>query len=579
VTSDADRERGSWVLLLGTALALAAAPFVPLLAPQGPLARSGVVAALLALAALGGLHRPLGGSGLGLGTAALPLAAFASGAAAAAWIAALATALVEVARRLLAARLSEPPPERRGWRRIAEGAARAALAALAAAVVWDLVALPTARVRLPAGLAALLPALVYVLVAGALELWLALGRGAAAPLERLRQVAPPWILDGAGWLLGLLLIEVAREVSWTAAVTLLAVVALVAAEAARIAGLQGFWARRAEDLQRLGRAAERIGAGGKPMAAIAEQIRTECRNILPFLWFELAVPDAAGGRMVWTSGPEGELAEGVGAAGPGEAPPPLPGIHRRGSWEVIERELRVEGQSLATLRLWCDPRRVEPGARQLLEELLPQMAASVYRALLDREARQDALTGVAVRRVLEARLQEAFRRSCEDGAPFAVIMCDLDHFKSINDQHGHDAGDQALRAVAKLLDTHRRPEDLLCRYGGEEFTLLCEGIDGAAALAIAEELRARIEGLDFRLEEEEEALQLTMSFGVAGFPELHIKTATELLLLADAALYQAKRRGRNRSFLDTGGGRYRDARGKVVTAERRRPVQPPQIFV
>ncbi len=577
MTSNADPPRGPWALLLGAALALALAPFVRLLAPYGPLARPGLLAALCVLSALGGLHRPLGGGGLGLGAAALPLAAFASGAAAAAWIAGLATALVEVTRRFLAARLTEAPPERRGWLRLAEGAARAAVAALLAAVVWDLVTPPTARLRLPPLLAALAPALVYTLAAGALEMWLAVERGATPLLERLRRVAPPWTFDAAGWLLGLLLIEVAREVGWTAAVALFAVVALMAAEAARNARLQGLWARRAEDLQRLGRAAERIGAGGKPMAAIAEQIRVECHNILPFLWFEFAVPDAAGGRMVWTSGPEGELHEGDHTVGPGEAPPALPGIHRRGSWEVIERELRVEGQSLATLRLWCDPRRVETGARQLLEELLPQMAASVYRALLDREAREDALTGVAVRRVLESRLQQAFRRSCEDGAPFAVVMCDIDHFKAINAQHGHDAGDQALRAVARLLDEHRRQEDLLCRYGGEEFTLLCEGIDGTAALALAEGLRARVEAFEFQLDGQPHPL--TMSFGVAGFPELHIKTGTELLLLADAALYQAKRRGRNRAFLDTGGGRYRDARGKVVVAERRRPVQPPQIFV
>ena len=577
VTSTAEREWGPWVLLLAAALALGVSPFISALQPHGPLARAGLVATLVALAALGGVHRPLGGGGLGLGAAALPLAAFASGAAAAAWVAALATALIEVARRLLASRLAEPPVERRGWQRIAEGAARAAIAALLAAIVWDLVAPPTARLRLPALAAAVAPALVYALAAGALELWLARERGAPVQLELVQRVGPPWVLDIAGWLLGLLLIEVAREVGWPAAMALFAVVALVAAEAARNARLQGLWARRAEDLQRLGRAVERIGGGGKPMAAIAEQIRTECRNILPFLWFEFTVPHAAGGRTVWTSGPEGELAEGASAAGPGEAPPALPGIHRRGSWEVIERELRIEGQSLATLRLWCDPRRVEAGARQLLEELLPQMAASVYRALLDREAREDALTGVAVRRVLEARLQEAFRRSCEDGAPFAVVMCDIDHFKAINDQHGHDAGDQALRAVARLLDEHRRPQDLLCRYGGEEFTLLCEGIDGAAALALAEDLRTRVEWLDFRLDDKPHPL--TMSFGVAGFPELHIKTGTELLLLADAALYQAKRRGRNRAFLDSGGGRYRDARGKVVVAERRRPVQPPQIFV
>ena len=175
------------------------------------------------------------------------------------------------------------------------------------------------------------------------------------------------------------------------------------------------------------------------------------------------------------------------------------------------------------------------------------MAASIERAILDREAKSDALTGVAVRRVLEARLQAAFSSASEEGSALAVVMLDVDHFKRINDNHGHDAGDRALQAVARALDGRRRAEDLLCRYGGEEFTLLLVGTTGAGALRVAEEMRQAVAALV--LEEAGARVPLTMSAGVAAFPELHVKAASELLLLADAALYRAKEAGRNRVAL------------------------------
>jgi diguanylate cyclase (GGDEF)-like protein len=183
------------------------------------------------------------------------------------------------------------------------------------------------------------------------------------------------------------------------------------------------------------------------------------------------------------------------------------------------------------------------------------MASSVHRARLDREAKLDPLTGVPVRRVLESRLQRAYRHACEEGKPMAVIMCDIDFFKKVNDNHGHAAGDEALKLVASTLDSERRERDLCCRYGGEEFTLLLEETDGDAALRLAERLRRAVQGLHFVFEERH--IPLTLSLGVAGFPELHIKTASELLLLADEALYEAKGRGRNQCLLNIGREAYR----------------------
>jgi diguanylate cyclase (GGDEF)-like protein len=124
----------------------------------------------------------------------------------------------------------------------------------------------------------------------------------------------------------------------------------------------------------------------------------------------------------------------------------------------------------------------------------------------------------------------------------------------------------------------RRAEDLCCRYGGEEFVLLMDGTNGEAGLAVAERLRQAIEALDFQVEGQR--VPLTLSAGVASFPDLYIKTGAELILFADEALYEAKRRGRNRCLLDAGQGRYMDVEGNILTTEEAAPAaEAPRIFV
>jgi diguanylate cyclase (GGDEF)-like protein len=323
------------------------------------------------------------------------------------------------------------------------------------------------------------------------------------------------------------------------------------------------------------KAAEKVLGTGQEIAAVVEQIRDECGNVVPFHWFQFELLPPGGTPKSWFSDRHGSL--GLGSPEPDRHPPALPGFHRRTPWQILERNLRSDGVSLARLRLWCDPRLLEPDALGLLDRLLPQMAASVHRSLLDREAREDPLTGVLVRRVLERRLHEVHARCLEEGGSMAVILCDLDFFKRINDTYGHGVGDEALVAVAQILDASRRDTDLCCRYGGEEFTLLLESTDGDTALAIAERLRVTVEALEFKAGEH--PVPLRLSAGVAAFPELHIKTASELLLFADGALYEAKRRGRNRCLLDLGQGRYQDPKGTVLTAEDVPPVpEPPRIF-
>ncbi len=356
---------------------------------------------------------------------------------------------------------------------------------------------------------------------------------------------------------------------------LLAGFAALAVEAARNALHSEVSDDRIEDLERVRKAAEKVLGTGQEIAAVVEQIRDECGNVVPFHWFQFELLAPGNPVKSWYSDRRGELAPG--APEPDRYPPKLEGFHRRAPWQVLERSLSSDGVALGCLRLWCDPRRLEPDSLGLLDRLLPQMAASIHRSLLDREAREDPLTGVVVRRVLERRLQEVHARCLEEGGSMAVILCDLDFFKRINDTYGHGAGDEALIAVARILDGARRDTDICCRYGGEEFTLLLESTDGDTALSIAERLRQAVENLAFSTGEH--PVPLRMSAGVAAFPELHIKTASELLLFADGALYEAKRRGRNRCLLDLGQGRYQDPGGEVLTAEDVPPIpEPPRIF-
>jgi diguanylate cyclase (GGDEF)-like protein len=355
---------------------------------------------------------------------------------------------------------------------------------------------------------------------------------------------------------------------------LLAALVFLALEAGRNGVLLAKARRRAGDLERLRRAGTRMTTPEQEMVGVAERILAEC-EVIKFMWYQFETLTPGSEFKSWWAGPQRLLRDGV--PEPDRHPPALPGFHRRTGWQLVERLLRDEGRLLARLRLWCDPRLVEPQTLVMLDRLLPQMTASVRRCLVDREAREDPLTGVAVRRVLEQRMHEAHARCIEEGGAMAVILCDLDHFKRINDTFGHSAGDAALVAVAGALKQERRETDLCCRYGGEEFVLLLEKANGEAALLAAERLRAGVEQLDFRVEGRK--VQLTLSAGVACFPELYIKTAAELLLFADEALYEAKRSGRNRCLLDLGQGRYLDVEGAVQASEETRPaLEPPRIF-
>jgi diguanylate cyclase (GGDEF)-like protein len=156
----------------------------------------------------------------------------------------------------------------------------------------------------------------------------------------------------------------------------------------------------------------------------------------------------------------------------------------------------------------------------------------------------DGLTQVENRRSLEERLHDMWQHSLRLHEPIAIVMCDIDKFKSVNDTYGHQAGDAVLKEFAQCLKAEAREIDRVGRYGGEEFLLILPGTVLDAAVTFAERLREKVEKHTFKYAGG--TLRRTMSCGVAGAPHPRVKDQEALLRAADDALYVAKETGRNR---------------------------------
>jgi diguanylate cyclase (GGDEF)-like protein len=176
-----------------------------------------------------------------------------------------------------------------------------------------------------------------------------------------------------------------------------------------------------------------------------------------------------------------------------------------------------------------------------IKRLQAQLRSAQHRA--EQLAHEDALTGLANRRALFALGQSAIEQARRLGHPIALIGLDADHFKRVNDQHGHAAGDAVLKALAATLRSVTRASDVCARLGGEEFTVLSPGTDLAGATELAERLRQAI--ADLRVEYQGEQLLITCSFGVTA-SEQGAASLEQLLNIADIATYRAKHLGRNR---------------------------------
>ncbi|BDG07779.1 sensor domain-containing diguanylate cyclase [Anaeromyxobacter paludicola] len=209
--------------------------------------------------------------------------------------------------------------------------------------------------------------------------------------------------------------------------------------------------------------------------------------------------------------------------------------------------LKTGGEVLGTLVVGSRRRAaLDPVTLRQLEVVSIQAAESVLRARLfeqtERLATTDGLTGLMNHRTFQSRFDEALGLSARYGKKLSFILCDVDHFKKVNDTYGHPAGDVVLRGVARILSREARSTDVVARYGGEEFAIVMPETDQAGAVAIAERIREKVQGASF--ETEQGSLRVTLSLGVATCPDDGTVKA-QLVELADGGLYCAKRNGRN----------------------------------
>ncbi len=210
---------------------------------------------------------------------------------------------------------------------------------------------------------------------------------------------------------------------------------------------------------------------------------------------------------------------------------------------------------------------LDPIAQQFARTVAEQVALVLSNLQLRQQLREDSirdpLTGLYNRRYLEEFLERELARVARSQQSLSVWMIDIDHFKQFNDRFGHEAGDQVLRAIARLLKQHVRNSDIACRYGGEELTAILPAIAPTIARQRAEGFRQAVANLTLRYPIQDQTQDLghvTVSLGIANYPE-HGEMAIDLLRHADTALYQAKATGRNRVVVASSPADFLDPAG------------------
>jgi diguanylate cyclase (GGDEF)-like protein len=185
--------------------------------------------------------------------------------------------------------------------------------------------------------------------------------------------------------------------------------------------------------------------------------------------------------------------------------------------------------------------------RETLQALANQLAVSLSNARAVRQleelATTDGLTGCLNKRAFLEQLDQQLMAAQRFGRKLSLIVTDLDHFKAVNDTYGHATGDRVLQELSQVLKRVKRETDLVARFGGEEFCVLCEETDAKGARLLAERVREELERTE--VQTEIGGLRVTASLGVATFPD-HAKSGEELFSQGDKALYEAKNQGRNR---------------------------------
>jgi diguanylate cyclase (GGDEF)-like protein len=219
----------------------------------------------------------------------------------------------------------------------------------------------------------------------------------------------------------------------------------------------------------------------------------------------------------------------------------------KGMESLLVLPLVVREEPIGTLIVAAKaPSAFGTSVRETLQALANQLAVALANARavgqLEEMATTDGLTGCLNKRALLDQMEQKLMAAQRFGRKLSLIVADLDHFKAVNDTYGHATGDRVLKEIGGVLRRVKRETDLVARFGGEEFCMLCEETDARGARLLAERVREELEKTE--LVTELGTLKVTASLGVATFPD-HASTAADLFVQGDKALYEAKNRGRN----------------------------------
>ena len=188
----------------------------------------------------------------------------------------------------------------------------------------------------------------------------------------------------------------------------------------------------------------------------------------------------------------------------------------------------------------------------LMAELSHQIAAGIEKSRLFEQIQQlsqiDGLTGLYNHRIFQEKLRQEVNRRNRTQKPLSLIMLDIDHFKQVNDNYGHQSGDSILKELSEIITSQSRCTtiDVCCRYGGEEFAIIMPELELHNAVKVAERLRKVVENNGFRIKEGAPDVKVTVSLGAAGVTGADDLSPEELVKKADDALYLSKKNGRNR---------------------------------
>jgi diguanylate cyclase (GGDEF)-like protein len=220
--------------------------------------------------------------------------------------------------------------------------------------------------------------------------------------------------------------------------------------------------------------------------------------------------------------------------------------------EVVIEDLQSSNGTIVngapvSMQLLKDGDKIRLGSTTILKFTYNDHLDESFQQQMYEAALRDGLTKAFNKKYFLDRLETEIAYAKRHVTHLSLLMFDVDHFKRVNDTHGHLAGDYVLQRLARVAASTVRTEDVFARYGGEEFGVICRGVPLQNAGVLAERLRAMVEATPF--EHEGVRMPITISVGVAGHPETEIENGTQLIAAADAALYEAKRGGRNRVIL------------------------------